>query len=93
MRSQITDFAIAPPQTGISAAVDTFTQHWDMVIETTAQQQQDSAQSLMGELLQDNTQQIDDFLNAPQIQPEPSLFADPAFTQALMPPPGGFFAP
>lgn len=93
MRSQLTDFATTPPQTGITAAVDAFTQHWDLVIETSAQQRQAEAQSLMGDLIQGNGQAINDFLNAPQIQPEPSLFLDPDFTAAVAPPAGGFFAP
>lgn len=93
MTSQLSSYSTTPPQTGITAAVDSFTQHWDLVITTSAEQTLNTAQSLMGDLMQRNSQSIDDFLNAPQIQPEKSIFLDPTFIQVLTPPAAGFFAP
>lgn len=91
MQSQLVAFDPVLRDDAISVGARSFAERWSNIADAYHHQQTGAVEGLIDDLLVRNADQVTDFLNTPPMDPMPSLFSDPLFTDPPEFPLAGFF--
>ncbi len=93
MRAKLADFGNLALDNGISQAASGFEDHWNMAVAYNLAAEQDAIHAMIGDLVSQNSDLIQDFLLTPQIPAGGSIFSEASFTGSVSTGSvGGFFA-
>lgn len=93
MRAKLDDFSSLALNNGITQTADAFVAHWNLAVAYNVDAGHDAVQSMIGDMVTQNSYLIQDFLLTPKNPVEGSLFTQASFTGSVASvPSGGFFA-
>jgi len=93
MRTQLSNYDDLAISNGITQTANAFVNHWDLAVQTNLAAGSQHMEALISNLVNYNSDLIQDFLKPAPVWSEESLFAYPTYTDVVyIPPTGGFFA-